>query len=313
MLRRFWLFALPLAFLLAVTSAAHARTLHESPRIALYSTKAETGSRNSHPITLEADQLSALLSGVRARSGETGEVIELFPEKNREELARRLAKELRRIDQGEDLHLVSFRTVGSFFAGHRNASGARLFVEDGKLQLIFGQIDTYFSEFRDPDRPVPPMGSRRGAASLKGRIVRTEGVTLVDGRSDWAALDLAQAAPPPPAVTPVSSKDSPAQRPNRDAGAPPGQGGRITWDDLEEGLGALHRLHGKGLITDEEYNIKKKEMLHAVGPGPGGRVTWQELEEGLTTLNQLPAKGLITDEEYDAKKKEMLDAAGPDK
>ena len=310
MLRRFLLFTLALAFLLAVASAAPARVLHESSRIALYSTKAEPGSGNSHPITLEADQLLTALSMVQARSGETGELIALFPEKNREELAGRLAKELRRIESGQDLHLVSYRTVGSFLRSHRNASGARLFVEEGKLNMIFGQIDTFFSEFRDHGRPVPPMGSRSGAASLTGRIVGTEGASLVDGRDDWVAVDLAQAVPPP-VVTPAASKDEPMQSPRQDSGTSPAQGGRVGWDELEEGLGVLHRLHAKGLITDGEYDGKKQEMLDAVGPGRGGRMTWEALEEGLTTLNRLPIKGLITDEEYDAKKKEMLDAVGP--
>ena len=41
----------------------------------------------------------------------------------------------------------------------------------------------------------------------------------------------------------------------------------ITWEELEEGLLMLHRLHSKGLITDHEYNAKKKELLDAVGPG----------------------------------------------
>ncbi len=311
MLRRFLLFALPLAALFADTSAAYGRVLHESKRIALYTAQAESGGRNNHPITLEADQVSAALSRVQARSGETGEVIDLFPEKNREELAKRLAKELRRIESGQDLHLVSFRHVGGFFAGHRNASGARLFVENGRLHLIFGQIDLYFSEFRDPDRPVPPMGSRKGSASLKGRIVRSNGVTFVDGRDDWVALELGQRAPPPPEAAPVAANDAPAQRTGALAETPVVPAGRITWEELEEGLGALHRLHTKGLITDEEYDAKKTEMLDAVGPGRGGRLTWDELEEGLTTLNRLPGEGLITNQEYESKKKEMLDAVGP--
>jgi hypothetical protein len=313
MLKRFLVIGLPLAFLLTFSSAAHAQVLHESKRIGLYSTQAEPGSQNSHPVTLEADRLSAALSRVQARSGETGEVIELFPEKSREELAGRLAKELRDIDRGQDLHLVSYRQVGGFFSGHRNASGARLFVENGRLNMIFGQIDIFFSEFRDPDRPVPPMGSRNRAASLKGRMVRTEGVTFVDGRSDWVALELAQTAPPPSAVTPVASNESPAEPAGENAGDRLGQAGQITWEELEEGLSVLHRLHSKGLITSQEYSAKKTEMLDAMGPGRGGRLTWEELEAGLTTLNRLPAKGLITAEEYDAKKKEMLDAVGPGK
>jgi uncharacterized protein YggU (UPF0235/DUF167 family) len=134
-LGRFFLISLPLVMLLAASTAAHARLLFESAHIALYSAEAERGNRNSHLITLEADQLSAALSRVQARSGETGEVIDLFPEKNRKELAKRLAKELRSLSPNQELHLVSFRHIGTFFSGQRNASAARTFMESGRLNL----------------------------------------------------------------------------------------------------------------------------------------------------------------------------------
>lgn len=42
--------------------------------------------------------------------------------------------------------------------------------------------------------------------------------------------------------------------------------GRITWKELEEGLETLNRLLKKGLITDDDYQAKKQQMLNAVGP-----------------------------------------------
>ncbi len=74
------------------------------------------------------------------------------------------------------------------------------------MNLIFSQVDRFFSEFRDPDRPIPPMGSRKRAASLKGRIIPTEGVSFVDGRNDWVALDLDRAEPLLPAVAPSANE-----------------------------------------------------------------------------------------------------------
>lgn len=256
MSRRLLLLSLPIVVLFAVSSAAHARLLHESTRIALYSTEAEPGNRNSHPITLEADQLSAALSRLRAHSDETGEVIDLFPEKNREELAGRLAKELRRIDPNQELHLVSFRHIGTFFSGQRNASAARVFMESGRLNLIFGQIDLFFSEFRDPDRPVPPMGSRKRGALLKGRIMPTEGVTFVDGRNDWVALDLIRAASPPPKAAP-SAKGS-----GQTAGVTsPKAAIKPQEKSIEEKLKILKSLRDKGLISEQEYIDKRRQIL----------------------------------------------------
>lgn len=259
MLRRLALLCLPLVVLLAVSSATHARMLHQSTRIALYSDKAEPGNRNSHPITLEADQLSAALSRVRASSGETGEIIDLFPEKNRKESAALLAKELRGIDWDQELHLVSFRKVGAFFSGQRNASAARVFMQNGQLNLIFGQIDLFYSEFRDPDRPIPPMGSRKRAASLKGKIISTEGVTFVDGRNDWVALDLVLSAPPPSGLVPPAK--GPGQEPGEKS---PMAAIKPKEKSIEEKLQILRNLRDKDLITEQEYVDKKREILDSL-------------------------------------------------
>lgn len=256
-----------LPVLLAAPSATQARMLYESAQITLYSTRAEPNSRNSHPITLDADMLSTVLARVQARSGEMGEIIGLFPEKHRKQIAGELAKALRSIDRDEDVYLVSFRRIGNFFSSHRNASSARVFVENGRLNMIFGQIDGFFSEFRDPDRAVPAMGLRERAASLNGRIQGTEGVTFVDGRDDWIALPLAQTAPAAPAAAPATANESPAECKSGEARDSLRGDGRITWKELEEGLTTLKQLHTKGLITDLEYEAKKKEMLDAVGPG----------------------------------------------
>jgi hypothetical protein len=259
MLRRFLLLCLPLVVLFAVSSATHARMLHQSTRIELYSDKAEPGNRNSHPITLEADQLSAALSRVRASSGETGEIIDLFPKKNCEESAARLAKELRGIDPDQELHLVSFRQMGPFFSSKRNASGARVFMENGRLNLIFGQIDLFFSEFRDPDRPVPPMGSRKRAASLKGKILPSEGVTLVEGRNDWVSIDLVSSAPPPPAVVPEAKGMGPEPD-----GKLPKTVIKPNGKSIEEKLQILKNLKNKDLITEQEYADKKREIIDSL-------------------------------------------------
>jgi len=255
MSRRFLLLGLSLVALFAGVSPTQARMLHESSRIALYSTKAEPGNRNSHPITIAAEKLSAALSRVRARTGEKGEVIDLFPEKNCEEAAGRLAKALRRIDPDQELHLVSFRHIGTLFSSQRNASAARVFLESGRLNLIFGQIDLFFSEFRDPDRQLPPMGSRKRAASLNERIIPTEGVIFVDGRNDWIALDLVRATSSSPAVEP----------PAKGSGQAPGEESlkamKPREKSIEEKLLILKNLRDKDLITEQEYVEKKRQIL----------------------------------------------------
>jgi hypothetical protein len=257
--RRFFLIGLLFTVQLAAASAANARTLHESSRIALYSAAAEPGSHNSHPAKLDPDRLSDALSRVRARSGESGEVIDLFPVKNREEAAKRLAMELRKLEPDEELHLVSFRRIGHLISSQRNATGARVFVEDGRLNFIFGQIDRFYSEFRDPDRPIPPMGSRKQAAKLKGKILPADGLTFVNGRNDWVALDLVPVTPPQPVAAPPAygtSQQAPMATSPNPAIAP-------REKTIEEKLQILKNLREKDLITEEEYTTKKKQILDA--------------------------------------------------
>ncbi len=255
LLRHFLIPALSFIAVFSTSSATYARLLHESARIVVYSTEAEPGNRNSHPVTLEPDQLSVALSRVKARSGDTGDGVCLFPVKNREESAKRLAKELGRIDPGLELHLVSFRHIGTFFSGQRNASAARVFVESGRLNLIFGQIDRFFSEFRDPDRPVPPMGSRRRPASLRKKIIPAEGITFVDGRNDWVAIDLGRTPPLQPKAVPAAKGSSPTPGKASLKATQP-QAKRI-----EEKLQILKNLRDQDLITEQEYSEKKRQIL----------------------------------------------------
>jgi hypothetical protein len=253
--------------LFAVSTTAQAELIYDTSYIALYSADAEPGSSNSRPITLEADQISAALSRVRARSGETGKIIDLFPEKNRKEAAKVLAKQLSKIKPGQDLHLISFRHVGSFFSSSRYATSARVFVEKGRLNLIFGRIDLFNNEFRDPNfKTLPPMGSRKQAASLKGSIIPAPGITFVDGRKDWVALDLSRtvSAPPasaPPAITPAST-EGPVERPVEKYQKPAIQ--PKVKRSLEERFKILKNLRDKGLITEQEYVDKKRELLESL-------------------------------------------------
>jgi Short C-terminal domain len=265
-LRRFLLLCLPLFVLFAVSTTTHAELIYDTSHIALYSADAEPGSSNSHPITLEADQISAALSRVRARSGETGKIIDLFPEKNRKEAAKVLAKQLSKIKPGQDLHLISFRKVGRFFSSSRNATSARVFVENGQLNLIFGQIDRFHSEFRDPGKLPPPMGSRKQPAALKGSILPAPGITFVNGRTDWVALDLSRtvSAPPAPAPSAIApaATEGPVERTGEKYQKPALQ--PKVKRSLEERFKILKNLRDKGLITEQEYVDKKRELLDSL-------------------------------------------------
>lgn len=139
---------------------------------------------------------------------------------------------------------------------------ARLFVQGGQLQLIvrdarFEFYDTYRGTHQPPRFD---FGSRtaNGSASL-----RSAGAT--NRRADWLSIPLVpvsvQAAPANPAMpaaapAAVAPTPSPAaapvvRKPLDAAGA----------EDIERRLETLKRLRDKGLITEEEYQHKRKEIL----------------------------------------------------
>lgn len=66
-------------------------------------------------------------------------------------------------------------------------------------------------------------------------------------------------------------------------------------DPLEQ----IESLHNQGILTDEEYEAKKQQILARSQPQP-------TVPERLKQLKQLLDGGLITAEEYEAKRKELL-------
>ena len=66
----------------------------------------------------------------------------------------------------------------------------------------------------------------------------------------------------------------------------------------EDPLQQLESLHSQGILTDEEYEAKKQQILARTQP--------QSVPERLKQLKALLDQGLITAEEYEAKRKDLL-------
>jgi len=212
---------------------------------------------NQHPAALQADVLRQLLAQVQVV--ERGAAQALFSTDELAELAGPLVQALGRVGPGDDVLLLSSaRREGAMFLAP-TAVTARLFVQGGQLQLIVR--DARF-EFYDVYRGThqPPrfdFGSRtaNGSASL-----RSAGAT--NRRADWLSIPLVpvsvQASPAAPAALPAAAPAAPppaaapvARKPLDAAGA----------EDIERRLETLKRLRDKGLITEEEYQHKRKEIL----------------------------------------------------
>jgi len=136
-------------------------------------------------------------------------------------------------------------------------------VQGGELQLI---VRAARLEFYDAYRGThqPPrfeFGSRTASGSAS---LRSAGAT--NRRGDWLSIPLVpvavQAAPASPAgpaaATPAAVAPAPAPAAAPVARKPLDAAGA---EDIERRLETLKRLRDKGLITEEEYQHKRKEIL----------------------------------------------------
>ena len=113
----------------------------------------------------------------------------------------------------------------------------------GALQLIvhdtrFEFFDTYRGT-RNPPRFI--YGSRSSASA-----VVLEAADTTSRRADWVSI--AAAAAPAPVAKPVEPAAAPSKAPEKS-------------DDIERRLETLKRLRDKNLISEDEYQQKRKELL----------------------------------------------------
>lgn len=223
----------------------------------------------------------------------------VFTEVQSAVLGRYVADALLKAKPGEDVifNVRGYGKVALDTFREREWTSGRVFFADGKLNLIigtyrtkkdrgiksaegaYGIIDNYSDIYFDP-------GSRRKkTGKMEGRIVASAGVSVPTaaegGRTDWVALDVPLAAqafrealiPEEQKKTAEKSKQEAAKltierRQMREEMArlrqqikELGSGAGAASKTLEERLATLQALRAKDLITDEEYQRRRDEIL----------------------------------------------------
>ncbi len=199
---------------------------------------AEAGAAPSqHPAQLDGEVLRRGLKAIRF--GEEA----LFEGREVDQLVKPLLEAFAVADPGEDLVLLSTGRRGGGFLNPSFGVTARLFVQGGKVQVIVRDTRLDFVDrYRvRGEKPEFVYGSRAqaGSAALKG-----EG--LASRRGDWVEFPAVPAAAPA-AVLP-GFQGAPEPR------AVPAEG-------PEARLRALKRLREENLITEDEYQAKRQEIL----------------------------------------------------
>ena len=170
---------------------------------------------NDHPVQLASEAISNALAALRIRIVDEDTAAEaqrsVFTAEELRNLAPRIASGLAKAGPAQD---VTFSTIGS----HPRAAGGlvkdpgvnagRVFYDDGKLNVIFGELQSGYRKRnvygqRTEDFTPRRQGSRTKAAENEWAVAARPGVELHSSaggvRSDW--VEIAPAAATAPAAT----------------------------------------------------------------------------------------------------------------
>jgi hypothetical protein len=216
---------------------------------------------NDHPAVVSADRLTGMMETLSFRATGSQKPDALLTPQSIQILAPLLQEALQQAKPGED---ITFAVIGLYnslygFAKSPKVTTGRVFVRSGSLNIIFGQLQ---QEVRDrDDRRLYPFISGSwnevAAGDWSVRISDQPGASLV--RKDWVAFG---------SVWQPAVKVVPAQEPGKPgAVSPPSQtqkGAKIDSRSPADRLNVLKELKDNGLISGDEYSIKRMEILNSL-------------------------------------------------
>jgi hypothetical protein len=249
----------------STTLAADKRTwqIREFTRVELV--PREAGAEpNEHPASLSADALRDQLAQVRFVAPNGSQP--LLAADELADLAGPLSQALQRAAPTDDVLLLSSARREKGLLGAPTAVTARLFVQGGQLQLIVQDARfEFFDAYRGTNiAPRFRFGSRSAAGAVK-----LEGTNALNRRPDWLSI-AAQASVQPAAAQVKSLERGSAKDPANSQGQVQNQGliqekaqdkTQEKGQDIERRLETLKRLRDKNLISEDEYQQKRKDLL----------------------------------------------------
>ncbi|EHR70317.1 hypothetical protein BurJ1DRAFT_1447 [Burkholderiales bacterium JOSHI_001] len=224
---------------------------------------------NEHPQQVNAEGLRQALAQVQVNLPAGAEP--LFAADELAELVAPMVQALAVARPQDDLLLLSSSRRGKGLFVPPTAITARLFFQGGALNLVLADArrDFYNNYIGSRQAPEFSFGTRAQA----GRAVLRTALGS-SPRADWVALPAGAAAPatpPPPTAMPIVGAPavSPLATPPAvaaparpaPAAAVPKSREPMSGDEAESRLSTLKRLRERGLITEDEYQQKRKEIL----------------------------------------------------
>ena len=222
---------------------------------------AEAGATpNQHPARLTSDVLRWQLGGVRTTIN--GQSVNLFAADEINDFAEPLAQAFGMAGPGDDVVLISSSRRGASFLTDVTAVTARLFVQDGSLQFIVRDARLQFVKDYINSRNAPKFSYGSRAAASTATLTNSAATSR---RADWLALGLALPGAAPVAVPAATQATPAAAAPAPKTTAMPSPAAAAVPEPLqteaEHRLATLKRLRDRGLISEEEFQEKRKEVL----------------------------------------------------
>ena len=221
---------------------------------------------SAQPVQLTADQVATALAGIKIQGFKQTNT--LFSEDEVRRFAPAIAIGLAKANAYQDLIFVSTgqHSWSGLMAPLLSNSG-RIFFADGRLNLILGSAHVDFlADLRQGSRQAPKFDfGSRGTRAQKVNILGVEKGEAKIIREDWIAISIDSVAAP--AIVPAASANpidrnriSPVQQAQPAAQAAPAAEDPF-YGKQEARLRALKRMRDQGLITDEEFQQKRADVL----------------------------------------------------
>jgi hypothetical protein len=246
---------------------------------------------NDHPVVLKVEEISKALDSLKILEDDASdsdqEQQSVFTADQVDVLSQNLVKGLAKAEPNQDINFALEKSFSRSFGlkAKRLFVAGRAFYKDERLNIIIGDYDRAADEGFEAAYDPTHVGivryhfdhGRRTKSSkgFKKPIITVQGVENKQlketRRSDWLLIDLKSASEASDLRAKMQKTEEQVRKreelkellgseeasPGRPVAAVPAAPSR----SFEDRLNALNRLKDKGLISDEEYAMKRKQIL----------------------------------------------------
>jgi hypothetical protein len=235
-----------------------------------------------HPAEISQEQIQAILTSIRYQRAwiNLGNLVkpkeyDLFTAEEAEQIAPYLAQGLKEANSNQwvDFSLEVYRGQMIIFGSDQVTDGVA-FVRDGKLNLAFRNISEKIGQEVSLNI-VSPLKAFPGSA----RLIPGKGMELAKNKKgkdtpNWLIIDLKAYAEQEEEVKPAETKEEKKPEPEKKVSQPeqektppraeksePEKPQPTSGKSVKERLLELRELYEQGLITEEQYNKRREEIL----------------------------------------------------